>query len=115
MDKLVLNYHSFVDVITNSSTEMFTTPHRNTVENCKKLINNILQIAGSDKTCDDLFNVKITHSNYEDEVVDMTEEDFDEYEGYDERKLVIEPKDSSVDSKYLGLINDLFTNQEFMC
>jgi len=51
--------HSIVDVITNSSTVIYTEATRNAVELSKTLINRVLSVAGSDKTADDLFDISV--------------------------------------------------------
>lgn len=51
--------HSFVDVITNSSSEIFVVADDNTKVLCKDLINNFLSMTGSDKKADDLFDIKL--------------------------------------------------------
>lgn len=55
--KLVIPVHSFVDLITNSSSEIFTSATEATVQTVKDIIAGILKTAGSKKTADDLFNV----------------------------------------------------------
>ncbi len=51
--------HSVIDVITNSSTEIFTFVKDNAVELCHEAINEILKVSGSDKKSEDLFDVYI--------------------------------------------------------
>ena len=51
-----LRIHSLVDVITNSSTTIYTWQD-GSVEPCKELVNAFCQMAGLDKTCDDMFYV----------------------------------------------------------
>jgi hypothetical protein len=48
--------HSVVDVITNSSSVIYTEATRAAIDTAKSMINEILSIAGSDKTADDLFD-----------------------------------------------------------
>lgn len=50
---------SITDVITNSSTEVFTVYDKNAIENIKQLVNAILSINNNDKklTFDDLFDI----------------------------------------------------------
>ncbi|MGM9530641.1 hypothetical protein, partial [Intestinibacter sp.] len=48
---------SYIDLITNSSTSVFQWA--NSVKGVKDIINAILKSAGSDLTCDDLFNITI--------------------------------------------------------
>jgi hypothetical protein len=56
---ILIPVHSFVDLITNSSSEVFVTADRKTVECFTKLVDGILKAAGSDKTCNDLFVVTL--------------------------------------------------------
>lgn len=49
---------SVTDVITNSSSEVFTIVHPEDVDRIKQVINTILEIAESDKTSDDLFDIE---------------------------------------------------------
>jgi hypothetical protein len=51
---LKFKFHSFVDVITNSSTVIYT--YQNSVEQAKELVEKMLKLAGiTDKTADDIF------------------------------------------------------------
>lgn len=54
----MIRIKSITDVITNSSTEVFTFADEGSVEKLKRFIDSILYIAGSEKTCDDLFEVR---------------------------------------------------------
>ena len=56
---ITIPIHSFVDLITNSSSEIFVSADANTVKAVKKLIDNILKASGSDKTADDLFEISL--------------------------------------------------------
>lgn len=49
---------SFSDIITNSSSEVYICLSYNGVEIFKEIINSILKIAGSDKECDDYFDIE---------------------------------------------------------
>ncbi len=55
--QLIIPVHSFIDVITNSSSEVFVTSDRSTVAAMKDAINALLSVAGSKERCDDLFEV----------------------------------------------------------
>jgi len=68
MEKLVLHIHSFSDVITNSSSEIFVNSNRDTIKTVKKLINYFLEKGGSDKKADDLFVFKIVDDDPQDHV-----------------------------------------------
>lgn len=48
---------SYIDLITNSSTSVFQ--YANNIEGVKDIINAVLKSAGSDLTCDDLFNIAV--------------------------------------------------------
>lgn len=51
---------SVSDVITNSSSEVFTYYTENSIKEVKNLVDAILRAGGSDKTCDDLFEINLT-------------------------------------------------------
>ena len=51
---------SISDVITNSSSEVFTYYTQGSLDTVKELVNAILKAGGSDKTCDDLFEMNLT-------------------------------------------------------
>lgn len=86
--------HSFIDVITNSSTEIFVSTHGKTIEYAKELINDLLKVAGSEKTADDLFEFKIEkglsmqddvdYEVYKDEIDDDEKKWIGENDKYDE-------------------------------
>jgi len=63
MNSVSIKVHSTVAIITNSSTEIFVEATENTIENVKNLINALLSLAGSDKKCDDLFDIKLNNQN----------------------------------------------------
>jgi hypothetical protein len=81
------NIHSMVDIITNSSTTIYTTTHGGTIFLLKELINEILEVAGSDKTADDLYEFK----------QESNEDDY--YDCYGEKlipdEVMLIPKDTS--------------------
>lgn len=51
---------SITDVITNSSTEVFSLVSRKSVSDLKRMIDLLLEAGGSKKRCDDLFNITLT-------------------------------------------------------
>lgn len=53
--QLLIPIHSFIDVITNSSTSVYVGCHSNTVKFAKDLVNDLLKAAGSEKNADDVF------------------------------------------------------------
>ena len=56
---IIIPIHSFVDLITNSSSEIYIYASESTIKAVKGLINNLLSGVGSDKTADDLFTFDI--------------------------------------------------------
>jgi len=59
MKELRLKIHSVVDVITNSSTVIYTEASESAIETAKSIIDDILKVAGSGKTADDLFTFEV--------------------------------------------------------
>ena len=64
MKSFILNIHSFIDVITNSSTEIFIDYSRS-IKPCKEMINEMLKTFGVEQTCDDIFEVTLTNEDDE--------------------------------------------------
>jgi len=62
MKELRLSFHSIVDVITNSSSVVYTSCTSSTIEHMKEIVNSILKAGGSDKVADDLYKFKIVPS-----------------------------------------------------
>jgi hypothetical protein len=99
MKPLYIPIHSFVDVITNSSSEIYVTASRKTVTTVVAAIDAILKSGGSDKTCKDLFVVTLG-------TVDGS---------YGEYKVVeVHAKNSEGEeaAKLLNSLNTMFTAEE---
>ena len=64
MKTLKLAVHSFIDVITNSSTEMFVDQSK-CLQPCKDMINEILLTFDVEKTCDDIFDIRLENDDEE--------------------------------------------------
>ena len=75
MKKINLKIHSFIDIITNSSTEIYIQATSQTISNIKSLVNSILSIGGSTLKCDDIFTIKLEDEErtggYDDEFTDV--------------------------------------------
>lgn len=124
---------SLNDVVTNSSMEVYQEATQYTVDAVKDIINVILKIGGSDKSCDDLFTVSIDYSDMLEDYFErcIDNEDIDEeYRGmieevrnrkdedghyisdwrYPTTQVSIIPKnsDKKSDAAILNKINDLF-------
>jgi len=63
MKQIKIPIHSFIDVITNSSTEIFVQSHKNTIKYAKELINTLLKAGGCDKKAEDLFEFNLEPSD----------------------------------------------------
>jgi hypothetical protein len=60
MKSVTIPIHSFVDLITNSSSEIFVSANERTVKLIEELINHLLKGAGSTKTSNDLFSIAVS-------------------------------------------------------
>ncbi len=103
MKYYTIKIHSFVDLITNSSTEIYIQATDKTIETIKKLIDNILEIGGSTLHCDDLFDIsldkeRLFKDSYYDVDPTMTAEQFyeetvSEYSSSRDIYISVKPKD----------------------
>lgn len=59
---LVIPVHSFVDLITNSSSEVYVMAGKGTIQSIKDIVNKLLAIGGSQQTADDLFTFELETS-----------------------------------------------------
>jgi len=55
--------HSLIDLITNSSTEIFVDC-TSSVQPAKDLLTEFLKLSGSDKTCDEVFDVSLEEDSW---------------------------------------------------
>jgi len=55
----IIRVHSFVDLITNSSTELFVSANNKSAETVQDIINGILALGGSTVKAEDLFTFEI--------------------------------------------------------
>lgn len=110
--------HSVVDVITNSSSVIYTELRANSIELVKAIITDVLKAAGSDKTVEDVFTFELLYRP-EDLYYWLIEFDDDEAleeegikvpadlkEAYDS-KLSYKEKHTEV-LRLMGVHNDLF-------
>jgi hypothetical protein len=81
MKKKRVKIQSVSDIITNSSTEVFMIYDEAAFKSIKELANAILALGNSDKTFDDLFEIKAS-------VSESFFEDYPEYEGKDENEIL---------------------------
>ncbi len=87
-----MKIQSINDVITNSSTEIYQEATEYTIKAVKEIINVILKIGGSDKSCDDLFTVSI---NYENMLEDYFESIYDYNISEEQIKVIDEIRNRS--------------------
>ncbi len=79
MNQILIKVHSFTDSLSNSSSETFISCSNQTVSTIRQIIDNVLAISGSNKTTDDYFTLDL--------VTEITDFDYDEVEGKDNRKV----------------------------
>ena len=103
--ELVLAIHSIIDLVTNSSTEIYVTCHTKTVETIKEFVNGILKSVNSDKTADDLFDMSLYM-----EFSGESEISFSDYEAGPVRIKIISKTD---DKDLTNLVYNFFESQEF--
>ena len=111
----IIPIHSIIDVITNSSTEVFANTHGNSMKMAKELVNKILKPTG--KTIDDYFEVKEVPAiqKMKEDNPDQNIEDFDDDPYYDD-SLVLIPKNNKQET--IDLIDEMraiFNLEERAC
>ena len=114
---------SLNDVVTNSSMEVYQLATQYTVNAVKDIINVILKIGGSDKSCDDLFTVSIDYSDMlEDYFEHCIDNEDEEYRGMieevrnrkDEDGHYISNSEAYQELVKMGLVGDVLeTIEEF--
>lgn len=62
--KIKINIQSESDLITNSSTEIYTVCTEYTLDRLKDIVNSILEISGSSLKADDLFTFELEEETY---------------------------------------------------
>lgn len=86
-----INVHSFIDVITNSSTEIYVQAGENTINTIKELVNILLKETESTKTADDLFTFELIDTGLEefidDKLYDYCQDlkEYNKLETYDQK------------------------------
>lgn len=96
MEKITIKIHSFIDIITNSSTEIFVKASNNTIKSIKELVNSLLAIAKSEMKFDDIFTIELGEE----------EETYHEY--YSERSVIVKAIDENKESKLAsGILSNL--------
>ncbi len=107
----IIPVHSFVDLITNSSTEIYIQATTKTVESVKEIINNLLKVNSSGYTADDLFEISLFNSSLADRIRWDGEDANTEEDDYDNIELKVKAKDSDneLTSATANLLSTLFS------
>lgn len=120
MKKIILNIHSVVDLITNSSTELYVVAHGKTISILKDIINDVLAMGESKLKCDDIFDITFRERNRRQELYNEIDEIYDPEDRdveYDTLNfLVISVKDgvnSALAQRMTKNLEILFDAQEF--
>ena len=104
MQKLIIKVHSIVDVITNSSTVIYTQADEGTIKSVKELINALLAIGKSELTADDLFEFSL----------EKDDESYSDY-GYSNVELAVSCKSDNEHAitavKILNRLDSLFNHE----
>jgi len=99
-----IEIHSVIDLITNSSTEIFVHSE-SSIEPVKELLNEFLKLIGNNKTCDDVFEITLECSNVEELVeyyLDYVENDVLNSLGSSKEEIVESIKQIFIDVKLNG-------------
>lgn len=113
--QITIPIHSFIDVITNSSTEIYICTHNKTIEYAKEIIDSILACAGSELKADNLFDFFIEQKcmdccEYGDKC--KCEERAEEnYNGYSESQLIIRAKATEPSNPTFQIAADILTDR----
>lgn len=108
MKSLFIPIHSFVALITNSSTEIYVAVDQSTIDTIKELVNSLLRLGGcATVTCDDLFDISMTEPKTA-----------GQYESFTQNGLVVTPKGGTADhviaGRILASLDNLFSiNAEY--
>jgi len=111
MKKLIIPLHSFVDVVTNSSTMIYVMPNEGSVSAMYDIIDEILKVSWSEKKAKDLFDVYYEPTLDEEEVVGWDTEKED-YTDTDKELIAISKKKKITEEEYCKLTSHFEDNGE---
>lgn len=113
---LILNVHSFVDLITNSSSETYITATDKTVAAVKNIVKLFLENANISTPVDELFDIKLVCTEYNGDT--DKEEDREGTSDYAPSRIKVSVKEGVTDFgklvKVLNALNGAFYAHEFM-
>lgn len=100
-----IKLHSLIDLITNSSTEIYTFSSAS-LQACKNMVDEFFKMSGINKTCDDVFELSIKEEG--------------EYSGPygefpPESYLLIKAKDSKYENLAVLIYNFLYSTDHEAC
>ncbi|MEK0337391.1 MAG: hypothetical protein QQN41_08160, partial [Nitrosopumilus sp.] len=96
--------HSIIDLLTNSSTEIFVNCEES-VEPAKELLTELLKLNGSDKTCDEVFEVTLKEDECNIETYFERYFQYDNEEEYEDIKEIYDLEEGSYDDQQKKLKN----------
>jgi len=73
-----ISFHSFIDVITNSSTEVYIKAHDKAKETVIEVMDKILKQAGVDKKTEDVYEIKIVGPEVDRDEYGYSDEEWEE-------------------------------------
>ncbi len=91
--KFIIPIHSFVDVITNSSSEIFISAEKSTVKAAIEMIDHLLKSQGVKKTAAELFDIHLEYTLRAGEATGYDDMDFATEEALDAFKKEHEVED----------------------
>jgi hypothetical protein len=114
MKSIVINFHSFVDLITNSSSETYITASDKTISAVKDIIKLFLEAANIATPVDELFDVKLVCTDYSDDDKEIEREGESEYRP-SRVKVSVKPGVTDFGDlvKVLNALNTAFSSQEY--
>ena len=121
MKFIILNIHSFVDLITNSSSETYATANDKTVETVKNILKLFLENANVATSVDKLFDVKLVHNEYDygnnNASPNKIEVEGNDPDQINPSRIKVSVKEGVTDFgelvKVLNTLNDAFSTEEF--
>jgi len=108
-----ITIHSIVDIITNSSSEIFITTQYTAIEEAKKLIDMLLAEAGAAVKADDLFEFSIVNRGYDPECSD--EDNADDADYYPNDLIIKSKKHKKIEVNLSDQIYKIFKTEEYPC
>lgn len=107
-----LNFHSFVDVITNSSTVIYTY-QSSAINAAKELLAEMLKFSGETKTVEELFSIEVfsddAYSDYDYEYGDEKNEEKDPFKDMDYKE-----KDKAIENIKSDILDGKIKKPQWM-